>query len=182
MAVEKWRAVVGWEGFYEVSDRGRARSLDRAVQTRGRGLRHLRGRILKQGLVGRAPYLYFGVGLSHRGRRVSIAVHLLVLQAFRGPRPHGYVACHGPRGSRINTFDNLSWGTLSKNNGADRVRDGTTLRGAAAHHTKLTQEQVREIRRLAIEGASLRELGRKFGVHRTSVRSIVRGESWAWLP
>jgi hypothetical protein len=28
---EEWRPVVGWEGFYEVSDRGRVRSVARTV-------------------------------------------------------------------------------------------------------------------------------------------------------
>jgi hypothetical protein len=52
---EEWRAVIGWEGLYEVSSLGRVRSLDRQVEidmtygsTVKRTVRHYRGRMLRQ--------------------------------------------------------------------------------------------------------------------------------------
>ena len=46
-AIESWRAIPGFEGFYEVSNFGRVRSLPR-IRTSGLPLR---GKILKQGSV-----------------------------------------------------------------------------------------------------------------------------------
>jgi hypothetical protein len=45
----EFRAVVGFEDYYEVSDAGQVRSLDRVVlHGKGGGERRLKGRMLKQ--------------------------------------------------------------------------------------------------------------------------------------
>ena len=45
---------------------------------------------------------------------------------------------------------------------------------------KLTVDQVREIRRLrADHGVSLLHLGQRFGVSKSAVSTIIRGERWA---
>lgn len=41
---EQWKAIVGYEGSYEVSDLGQVRSLDREVPHRAGGTRTARGR------------------------------------------------------------------------------------------------------------------------------------------
>lgn len=118
---ERWLPVVDWEGFYEVSDRGQVRSLDRRVPHR-RGMMQLRGRPLVLGL---STSGYPDVILSRDGKAVTFAVHTLVLCAFAGPRPPDQEACHGPAGKLINHWpENLRWDTRGENN-LDQVRDGT---------------------------------------------------------
>lgn len=59
------------------------------------------------------------------------------------------------------------------------------LRGEAAvkqHSTKLTRDQVLNIRRLYKQGQSLSDLGRMFGVGAPQVYRIVNRQRWAWLP
>ncbi len=49
-STEEWKPVVGYDGFYEVSDMGRIRSLDRMIRRakrKGGGYQLCRGRILK---------------------------------------------------------------------------------------------------------------------------------------
>ena len=46
-APELWRPVDGWAGWYEVSDRGRVRSVARVVVTAAGNRRHVPGRLLK---------------------------------------------------------------------------------------------------------------------------------------
>ena len=48
--------------------------------------------------------------------------------------------------------------------------------------SKLDWEQVSEIRAMAAQGAAHRALGRKFGVHGTTIGQIVRGETWKQAP
>lgn len=43
---EQWKDVPGYEGYYQVSDKGRVRSLDRYEDCRG-GLRFRKGRLMK---------------------------------------------------------------------------------------------------------------------------------------
>lgn len=65
---ENWRAVVGYEGLYEVSDQGRVRSL-----------KFGKTRILKYGKAG-AGYLV--VNLCKDGKHKLMYVHRLVAEAF----------------------------------------------------------------------------------------------------
>jgi hypothetical protein len=162
---ERWRPVVGWEGLYEVSDQGRVRSL-RA------------GRLLTL-CVGSSGYQQ--VGLSRSGRVSTQAVHRLVAAAFLGPRPKGAVTLHGPAGRLDNRVCNLSYGTTAKNQGPDRLRDGTLPRGTRNGRAKLTKDDVRAIRGASAAGASQRKLARLHGVSHAVIGRIVRRESWAWL-
>lgn len=119
---ESWRPVVGYEGFYEVSDHGRVRSVDRVVEQRnGKALR-LAGHPLAAGLDGKG---YPNVGLRRPGHRRTARVHDLVLRAFAGPPPSGLEGCHRDGNPLNNNWpSNLEWGTPSSN-GHDRVRHGT---------------------------------------------------------
>jgi hypothetical protein len=120
-APERWLPVVGYEEWYEVSDRGRVRSLDPVA--RGR---HKPGMIL-------SPFLTVGypsVTLWPRQRdgngkpikRTSL-IHDLMLTAFVGPRPPGMECCHEDDVKTNNVLGNLSWGT-SLDNKADMRRNG----------------------------------------------------------
>jgi hypothetical protein len=55
------------------------------------------------------------------------------------------------------------------------------IRAGTKHYKAiLTEDQVREIR--SLRGVmSQRAIGARFGVHKETVASILRGENWAWL-
>jgi len=48
---ERWKDVVGWEGYYKVSDRGRIKSLDRTIVDKGGSKRTYKGRVRKMSLA-----------------------------------------------------------------------------------------------------------------------------------
>lgn len=52
---ELWRPVDGWTGYYEVSDRGRVRSVARVVTMSNSHRRRIPGRVLQLS-SGRAPH------------------------------------------------------------------------------------------------------------------------------
>ena len=109
--MEKWLPVVGHEGRYEVSDRGRVRSLDR-LNARGQ---KIKGRILKERPL---PNGRPRVSIAAGGRAVDAYVYHLVLDAFIGPRPQGMECLHWDDDPTNNTLENLRWGTR-----ADNMRD-----------------------------------------------------------
>lgn len=121
---EHWRPVVGYEGSYEVSDRGRVRSIARAIRYPKGGLRELPTRILSQRLRGRARSLYPVVELARDNRKLLFKVHILVLEAFVGPRPENFVACHANDEPTDNRLANLRWDTCSANT-CDSIANGS---------------------------------------------------------
>jgi hypothetical protein len=116
---ETWLPVVGWEGFYEVSDQGQVRSLDRLVPF-GQQRRLARGRILRPG---KDTHGVRFVHLSADGRRRVARVHLLVLESHVGPRPVGLEGCHWDDDKDNNRLSNLRWDTKLANE-QDKLRNG----------------------------------------------------------
>ena len=45
----------------------------------------------------------------------QVLVHVLVLEAFHGPRPYGQEGLHGPGGCQDNRAEVLRWGTHEEN-------------------------------------------------------------------
>jgi len=113
--VERWASIPGYEGFYEVSNLGRARGVDR-IDARGR---RWPGRILSPGMD-----RYASIGLWRDGKPKTVYIHSTVLLAFVGPRPEGMDACHNDGDATNNRLDNLRWDTVSENR-LDTVRHGT---------------------------------------------------------
>lgn len=166
MTEEIWKPVPGYEGQYEVSDLGRVRSLDRAVicmgEIKGSYMSLRKGRVLRPGPSNSG---HLSVVL---GRRQTRMVHDLVLRAFVGPPSEDHECCHNNGDPSDNRLENLRWGTRSENN-IDAVKHGK--RG------KLTEEQVKEIRRrlIACRHGEQTEIARAFGVSLCTINSIKFG-------
>ena len=127
---EEWRDVVGYEGFYAVSSRGRVKSLARVVSysswMHGPVDRNVPERILGSGMS--AGYRLFT--LWKEGRRQAVRGHTLVAKAFLGPCPiAGMEVLHGNGDRADNRVENLRWGTRSENM-QDAVRHGTHPRAS----------------------------------------------------
>jgi HNH endonuclease/NUMOD4 motif len=126
---EQWRAVVGYEGAYEVSDRGRTRSVDRLVQI-GNARPFLKpGRVLipQPNTNGRLQVM-----LCHNKKQRLYQVHRLVLAAFVGPCPAGLQSLHWDDNPRNNELSNLRYGTPAENQ-RDCIRNGRNSRANQTH-------------------------------------------------
>lgn len=178
--MEEWRPVVGVEG-YEVSNLGRVRSLDREIEcphwdkyakrfvmTR----RRLRGRLLRPGP--QAPCGHLSVCL---GRGNSRLVHVLVLEAFVGPKPEGHEGAHWDDEPENNRLENLRWATRGDNL-RDAVRNGRKAAGESHPLAKLTTEAVREIRLAPRRYGVVAAFARRFGVSESTIRQARDGRAW----
>lgn len=102
---ERWLPVVGFEIWYEVSDLGRVRRIRKPAGA-------ATCRLLKSSPDTRG---YQTVGLSVRCVHYTRRVHLLVADAFKGPRPDGFEVDHED-GSKANCrLDNLEFVTHAEN-------------------------------------------------------------------
>jgi hypothetical protein len=115
---EQWKAVPGYEPYYEASSLGAVR----LAKT---------GRLLKPWIENGYPK----VGLWLNGRCKKRFVHTVVLETFVGPCPDGMQCRHFPDPARANVaLDNPSWGTPT-DNARDRVVHGTMPRGENHWHS-----------------------------------------------
>ncbi len=111
-------------------------------------------------------------------KTVSFRAGVLVLLAFVGPRPLGADSCHYNGDRQDDRLANLRWDTRIANV-ADTRRHGRLLTGEKSPVALLTDEKVREIRRLYVPGKfGYKRLGKMFGVAWQTITSIVKRKSW----
>lgn len=97
-----------------------------------------------------------------------------VLEAFVGPCPPGMEACHGDGDCLNDAADNLRWDTSTANK-ADMVKHGTRQRGEQINTAKLTEDDVREIRRI---GYPLKQHAVKHNITEALACQILKGKVW----
>lgn len=121
---EQWLPVVDWEGWYEVSDHGRVRSVPREIVRLNRWGQHALVRFAGKVLALRPdPKGHLRITLSRPGYQDERMVHHLVLEMFVGPRPEGMHGLHWDDDKDNNRLVNLRWGTRSDNS-RDAIRNG----------------------------------------------------------
>lgn len=108
---EKWKKVIGFEGFYEVSSIGNVRSVARKIIRSNYVKQTFKGQTLSQNNVNG----YLKVDLYVLGKRSSRKVHTLVTEAFIGPRLFNNEVRHLDGDKTNNVVDNLKYGTKSEN-------------------------------------------------------------------
>ena len=168
---EEWRDIRGFEGWYQISNCGRVKSLARVVPMSDGRTYRVRERLLKPAWEGH----YFHVAFSKDGGETMHLVHRLVLEAFASPCPEGMQARHLNGDARNNGLSNLRWGT-SKKNQRDRVRHGTSNRGVLGNTYKL-KGKVDEIKRLRATGDyTVQEIADRYGVSTVTIYSTLRKE------
>lgn len=111
--MEKWKPVVGYEGFYEVSDYGRVRTVEHVAKSscRNGGRRIVPSHLLKENTK-RSGYLT--VDLCREGKIRTALVHRLVADAFLGAQPQLQVN-HKNLNKKDNRVSNLEWTTAKEN-------------------------------------------------------------------
>lgn len=179
---EQWRPVRGWEGLYDVSSLGRVRS------TPGRVAHYLRlGKSFERPVPSKilTPYVdaddYDRVKFSRPGDGGNVIhrpkVHVIVCEAFHGPRPGGAHAAHGDDNRRNNRLANLRWASPTENC-SDSRRNGRMPIGERSGTAKITAEQAQAIQASTL---SARALGRMFGISAGHAWRIKVAKRWGHL-
>lgn len=111
--MEKWKPVVGYEGFYEVSDCGRVRTVEHIAKSSARngGFRNVPAHLLKAHQK-RSGYLT--VDLCKNGKIRTSLIHRLVADAFLGSEPSLQVN-HKNLNKADNRVQNLEWVSAKEN-------------------------------------------------------------------
>ena len=159
---EVWKDVVGYEGYYKVSDKGNVYSVERK-NSRGQkcGGRTLKPVCDKEG--------YTRLDLYKNGKSKTKRIHRLVAEAFI-PNPESLPQInHIDEVKTNNELSNLEWCTREYNNNY-----GTRIE-------RFTQALSKKVRAVNVETGkvitfnSTQEAGRK-GYHQSSVAAACRGD------
>lgn len=163
---EQWRPVAGTGGKYHVSTHGRLRSFSQKCP---------KGRILRK-QTNSYGYTHYTM-MRADGTMFTRTAHRLVLETFVGPKPSGHECRHLDGNRANNNVSNLRWGTHRENTD-DRARHGRDQVGARHWKAKLTDAQVRAIRRRIDAGENISAVGRDYGITPQTAWHIGKRNTW----
>ena len=145
--------------------------------------RRLKGKWLKSNL---GSHGYATVDLFKGGKRKTLLIHRLILEAYVGPCPDGMECRHLDGDPVNNNLENLCWGTSFENT-RDAIKHGThkpppALRDRLNPNTKLIRQNVMEIRDLWSCGLfRQREIARLYGVAQATIWAVINNKTWKYI-
>ncbi len=174
MGKEIWKDIIGYEGYYQVSDLGRVRSPDRKVVSFSRRWnvefeRTFKGRTLKPF---NSPYPTVDLK-DRRCELKKIQVHRLVAQSFLPSYTKSLQVNHKDGNKTNNNLGNLEMVTPSENSRhyLSQLKTGNRI--------KFCPDTVREVRKA--KNTHPTELAKKYGVSITAIRSILKNKTWKYV-
>jgi len=133
---EIWKDITGYEGYYQVSNLGRVKSLERKIATNSpySDFRTMKSVILNQ-MNGKGKDKYFRVSLSKEGTAKQWLVHRLVAEAFLSMSEKNPIVNHIDENKQNNCVGNLEWCDYSFNSSYGKALD---LKSRSVKATNLT--------------------------------------------
>lgn len=115
------------------------------------------------------------------GKFDSTNSHRVAWKLTYGEIPHELFVCHKCDNPPCCNPNHLFVGTAAINNLDMKIKGrsrGGRLSGEDHPKSKLTNEQVKQIKTMHANGLSDRKIARQFGVVQTTISAIVTGRSW----
>lgn len=161
LPTEIWSWISGYEGLYQISKFGRVKSFKGVFP------------IILKPFINKKGYLT--VALLKNGNLKNRYIRILVAQAFI-PNPENKPEVNYLDGIKFNCyFENLTWATHSEN------QKHAYNNGLRKSNTKLTAEEVREIRGIYFNANSefcALTLAEKFNVSETTIRNVIKCKTY----
>lgn len=181
--MEEWKEIPGFEGYYEASNLGRIRSLDRYITLDGRWGKYTRfkpGKVMTPKFDGKRSYLM--VMLSKDCQKKKYLVHRLVAMTFL-KNPNGFSEInHKDEDKTNNSVANLEWCTHKYNSNYGKRKYSS--HGENNSQNKFSEEMIRKIKSEYIKGDpefGTVGLAKKYNVSPSHISSIIHGRRWGWL-
>lgn len=169
LSEERFLPIKDFEGRFWVSDFGRIVSFDHRKNT----IKFLSTHLDSLG--------YYATQLRMKPFNRKCRVHQLVGEHFCEMIGTGLTWNHKDGIKTNNYYKNLEYVSYAENI-AHAVKIGLhNLKGENHPFSKLTKENVLEMRRLRKNGLLYKDIGDKFGICRRQASDVVRGVNWGWL-
>lgn len=171
---EVWKDIEEFEGYYQISNIGEVKSLERIVKNGLNSTRIVKERILKQ-TMGTNGYL--SVGLHKHQKCKKYEIHRLVAIAFIS-NPDNKSQVNHKDGIKTNNFDfNFEWVTHKENADHAVLNNLVNNKGSNHGNAKLVEEDIVEIREL-YKSKSQRAIAEMYNVNRATIGLIVTFKTW----
>lgn len=174
---EVWVDVVGYEGYYQVSNLGRVKRLPRYVDNKKGDRVSVRGGLLSPSY---SAHGYPKVSLCLKGVSKGFLVHRLVAIAFL-PNPEDLECVDHLNGIKYdNRLSNLEWVSKGTNNLRATITNGRRNRKQRrSGKPAINGEAVVHICRLIdLNILTYRQIADIYGVGEDTISSIASGRSW----
>ncbi len=177
--IELFTDIEGYEGIYQIGNWGTLKASESFFIKNRRGHKDEMA-VYKPERIRTYHFHQFGypqISLWKKEVAKYISIHRLVAIHFI-PNPNNLPqVLHKDDNAKNPKWDNLEWGTQSKNiqDAADR---GRGFRGAMNGNSKLKNEDIPKIRQLISEGVPSRKIAKMFGVTKTPILWIRNNKSW----
>ena len=175
---EIWKSVIGYEKFYEVSNIGRVRSVNRTVITIKGDIIYKKGIVLKPGTD---KHGYLHVGLSKDNLLMSYTVHRLLAKAFI-PNIENKPTVNHKDGIKSNNYEwNLEWATRSEqaihslNNNLRTMPNSWNGKFGSSHGASKDVLQYTKTGVFIKEFGSIIEASDSVGIHPSGITGVLKG-------
>jgi hypothetical protein len=175
--IEVWKAVVGFEGFYEVSNLARVKSLERWEDRQSIGgvlYKFLRKELIRKQILGQ--YGYLRIILRKEGKSTYCSIHRLIADAFiDNPWNKPYVN-HINGIKHDNRIENLEWCT-AKENSLHSFSNGLQVMPKGAENSRsIPISQFTNEGRWVRDWAGATEVQRETGFHQATISACIKGK------
>jgi hypothetical protein len=171
---EIWKDIEGYERYYQVSNFGRVKSLERIVKHSKGGKKIVKERILNNCICGSG---YYTVLLAKEGVNKRIMNHVLVAKSFlknpNNKRTVNHIDCN----KLNNNLSNLEFSTDSENQ-IHASKNGLKPKGEKHVNSKIKSKDVLYIRN---SSKTCKELGEMFNISFQTVSKIKLKKTWKHL-
>lgn len=173
---EIWKNVIGYEGYYKVSNLGNVKSLKGYLVTKAGVVKPRHEKIMSQTIKDNG---YKTIMLTVDNIRKRFYVHRLVAIAFiKNPKKKSEVN-HLNCIKTDNRVCNLEWNTSNENK--NHAKKNNLIKNGERHYaSKLTENKVLAIIRLHKINPKFNRLNlaKKLGVRDTTIHKVIVGKNW----
>lgn len=176
---EIWKPIVNYDGYYEVSNLGNVRSVNRVIIDSNKNAFNHKSKQLKPA---KNKYGYLQVGLSINGKINSYTVHTLVAKAFINNSENKPTVNHIDGNKENNNVQNLEWATKSEQaihslkNGLRKMPNSWTGKFGSKHGACKSVLQYSKDNVLINEFGSIIEASNKLKINASSITRVCKGQ------
>lgn len=159
---ETWKDIPGFEGHYQVSDKGRVKSFKKSKDGMVLSVKNKKG-------------WYLSVILCHGGRRITMRVHVLVAKVFVPNPDNKPEVNHKDTNKQNNVATNLEWATRKENHDHAVANVPSMLSGMVAHNKILRPKIVQQVSpdgRILGEFPTAKQAGKVTGVCKRNILQV----------